>query len=350
MRSLEYTIKSMFREKSFVFWTILYPIILCSFFYLAFGSLLQEEPIRFSVGIAPNSQVTGILQNIDVLQLKEYPAEKAEEALKAGEIAAYVTDEMEVLVAKSGVGQTTVQNIITNLKQFFYLFAHGADPKWLDFDRTYVKIERQNVSPYAVLFYTLFGMFCFYGFFGGVQIVDIFQADMSELGKRMTVSPVKKGSYIVSGLAVVVMLNVLANLLLLAYLNWILKISLFTDYPASIGLILAGNLVGITMGVWIGSNSRISPQLKTGLGIGIPLFLSSLAGMMSVNIKTMVMWYLPWLDQINPVSIITSGLYRVNLLGNHNYYGRGIFILLGLGAAFALLSVRALRRRSYDSF
>ncbi len=180
--------------------------------------------------------------------------------------------------------------------------------------------------------------------------MDIFQADMSELGKRMTVSPVKKGSYIVSGLAVVVMLNVLANLLLLAYLNWILKISLFTDYPASIGLILAGNLVGITMGVWIGSNSRISPQLKTGLGIGIPLFLSSLAGMMSVNIKTMVMRYLPWLDQINPVSIMTSGLYRVNLLGNHNYYGRGIFILLGLGAAFALLSIRALRRRSYDSF
>ena len=100
MRSLEYTIKLMFREKAFVFWTILYPIILCSFFYLAFGSLLTEKPIRFAVGIAPDNELAGILQNIDALELKEYPAEKAEEALKAKEITAYVTGDMKVLVAK----------------------------------------------------------------------------------------------------------------------------------------------------------------------------------------------------------------------------------------------------------
>ncbi|AVM68042.1 hypothetical protein C3V36_01430 [Lachnospiraceae bacterium oral taxon 500] len=350
MRSLEYTIKSMFREKAFVFWTILYPIILCSFFYLAFGSLLTEKPIRFAVGIGPDNELKGILKNIEALQLKEYPAEAAEDALKSGEIAAYVTGDMEVLVAKSGVSQTAVQNIVTNLKQFFYLFEHGADPAGIDFDKTYIKMEQQRVSPYALMFYTLLGMVCFYGFFGGVQILDIFQADVSELGKRMTVSPIKKGPYIFSGLAVVVSLNLLANLLLIAYINWGLKIHLFTEYPASLGLIAAGNLVGITMGVWLGSNSRLSPQLKTGLGIGIPLFLSALSGMMSISIKTMIMRCLPWLDQINPVSIITSGLYRINLLGNYNYYGRGIFILLALSTMFALLSVRALRRRSYDSF
>ena len=350
MRSLEYTIKSMFREKAFVFWTILYPIILCSFFYLAFGSLLTEKPIRFAVGIAPDNELAGILQNIDVLELKEYPAEKAEEALKAKEITAYVTGDMKVLVAKSGVGQTTVQNIVTALKQFFYLFANGANPNGIDFDKSYIKVKSQSVPPYATIFYTLFGMFCFYGFFGGVQILDSFQADVSELGKRMTVSPVKKGPYIFRGLAAVVGVNVLANLLLIAYLEWVLKIHLFTEYSTSISLILAGNLVGITMGSWLGSSSRLSPQLKTGLGIGIPLFLSALSGMMSIEIKTLIMRHLPWLDQINPVSIITSGLYRINLLGNHNYYGRGIFILLGLSAVFALLSVRALRRRSYDSF
>ena len=252
MRSLEYTIKLMFREKAFVFWTILYPIILCSFFYLAFGSLLTEKPIRFAVGIAPDNELAGILQNIDALELKEYPAEKAEEALKAKEITAYVTGDMKVLVAKSGVGQTTVQNIVTALKQFFYLFANGANSNGIDFDKSYIKVKSQSVPPYATIFYTLFGMFCFYGFFGGVQILDSFQADVSELGKRMTVSPVKKGPYIFRGLAAVVGVNVLANLLLIAYLEWVLKIHLFTEYSTSIRLIFAGNLVGITMGSWLG--------------------------------------------------------------------------------------------------
>ena len=350
MRNLQYTMKLMFREKAFVFWTILYPLILGSFFYLAFGSLLTGNAIRFTVGIAPDNDYIGILKNIEVLELKEYPEEKAEEALKADEIVAYITEDMGVLAAKSGVGTTAVQMIATGVKQFFYLLAHGADPRQMDWGKSYVKIKSQNVSPYATIFYTLFGMFCFYGFFGGVQILDIFQADVSELGKRMSVSPVKKGRYILGGLVAVFSLNVISNLLLIVYLNWVLKASLFTDYPSSISLILAGNLVGITMGVWLGSNSRLSPQIKMGLGIGIPLFLATLSGMMSVNIKTMIMRSLPWLDPINPVSIVTSGLYRINLLENHNYYGRGIFILLTLSAVFALLSVRALRRRSYDSF
>ncbi len=350
LREIKYTLKNTFRDKSFVFWTIMYPIILASFFYLAFGSVMEGKEIQFSVGISAENEMKEFLKEIDILEVKEYSPEEAEQAMRDKEISAYITNDMTVQVIGSGVGQTTTQNIITGFKRFFYIFENGGNPETIDFEKEYFKVREQSASPYILMFYTLIGMVSFYGYFGGLQVLESFQANVSELGKRMSVSPIKKGGYILNGLLVMILLNLLSNFLLVAFIRYGLKIELFKDYLASFGLILAGNLVGITMGVWTGSNSKLTPPIRMAVGIGVPLVLSSLAGMASPNIKTMIMRHAPLLDQLNPISIITSGLYRINLLGNQNYYGRGILILLGVSAVFVLLSLQSLRRKRYDSF
>ena len=88
---------------------------------------------------------------------------------------------------------------------------------------------------------------------------------------------------------------------------------------------------------------------KTGIMTAVTLICSALAGMMMVQMKYYVQEYAPVLAYINPVNMITDGLYSLY------YYGIGerYYLNLALLAAFTiicyLISFRALSRKSYDS-
>lgn len=349
LRETKFTLLNLSRDKSFLFWTFMYPIIMAVFFYLAFGKLLTEPDFTINVGIAEESQVKGILKEIDILKVRELTPEAGKEAMKAGEISVYVDENSDIQVMQSGMAQTTVKNILDTIKQMFYFFENGKMNGEVDYSKSYVKVKEQSVSPMSIIFYSLVAMVAFYGYFGGVEVMNNFQANNSELGKRMSISPIRKGRYVLSSVIVSFSLNMFSNLLLIFFINYGLKINLFVDYSQSLFLVLLGNLWGISFGVLIGSLSSLSAQVKNAIGIGLPLFFSFLSGMMGVGIKAMIVKYLPIAEKINPVSIITNGLYRINLLSRPEIYWEGILVLIAMPILFLLLSVAALRRKQYDS-
>lgn len=348
-RELGFTLKNTFRDKNFVFWTIMYPLILTTFFYLAFGSLLVTKEVKFNVGIEKDAGLDIVFGNVPVFELKSFTAAEAEHALKEREIVAFVNKDLEVTVSQSGSGQSVVQNSVQIMKQLIYAFENGANEKAFQPEQEYVKEKTMELSPFSALFYTILAMVSFYGFFGIIDVISGIQANISDLGKRMCVSPVRKFPYIVGNVLLVFLLNLLSNLLVIAYMNYILKIELFSDYPRSIALLAAGNLLGVCMGIYVGGLT-LKPQVKAAIGIGVPILMSAFAGMMSIEIKGMIMRYFPIVDKLNPASIITGGLYRVNLFGNDKGYLFGMSILLGLSVLFLVLAVGTLRRKSYDSF
>lgn len=350
LREIKYTLINLSRDKSFVFWTFLYPIILASFFYLAFAKLMTAPDFTISVGIDPGSPVKEIIKEIDILKLQELDAERARQALRDKEISSYIDENSNLVVAQSGMPQTTVKNILDSVKQMFYYFENNQPAASVDFSKSYINVKEQKISPMSIIFYTLLAMVSFYGFFGGIEIMRNFQANISELGKRMSVSPIKKGRYILSAVLITFGLNVLSNIMVIFYINYVLGIKLFVNYGQSILLVLLGNLWGICFSIYIGSESRLSFQVKTAIGIGLPILLAFLSGMMGMEIKAMIMKYAPILDRINPAAIITNGLYRSNLLSRPEIYWEGIGILLGGSIFFLMMSVRALRRNQYDSF
>lgn len=350
LREVVYTLKNCFRDKSFVFWNIFYPIILCTFFYLAFYSLLGEKTVEFPIGMAQDNELKNFMKEVDVFRILEMEEQEAEQALRDKKIIAYVKPDMDIIVAQSGMGQTTTQTVLKLFKQIFYLFENGGNPANVNFKAEFLKEEGQSQSAFTVIFYTLLAMVSFYSVFGGVFVMESFQANTSEIAKRMTISPIKKGRYITLNALVVLGLNMFSNTLLIFFINEVLKIKLFNDFASSYILVLCGNIWGVFLGIMIGSIGKFSNGFRTVLAIAIPLLLSSMAGMMSPDIKTIIMLNAPILDRFNPASIITGGLYRVNLLGNQHQFWSGVFILLGMSLIFFLISVRSLRRKSYDTF
>jgi len=110
-----------------------------------------------------------------------------------------------------------------------------------------------------------------------------------------------------------------------------------------------GNLFGIALGIFIGSSNKKSVNVKTATGIAVTLFLSFLSGMMSPWIKIIIDKNVPIIGRINPISIISNNLYRINILGSTKSVTEGIVILLIYTLLLLFMSYIFLRRKSYDS-
>lgn len=188
-----------------------------------------------------------------------------------------------------------------------------------------------------------------YGIFSGIEIVKLIQANMSNIGARINVTPLKKHEFLLAGIVVALILNLFANGILLIFIKYALRLNLFTETKYSTILILMGNLFGIALGIFIGVSNKKNEGVKNAMALAITLFLSFISGMIGPDIKVMIDKSVPILSRINPISIITNNLYRINLLGSTKSAREGILILSFYCIALIFTSYIFLRRKNYDS-
>lgn len=347
LREMKYTAKINLREFGFLFWTLAYPLMMATFFYLAFQSMLSPtSQMHYEVGISKNNPIRFVMQEVPIFSIKEMEYDEAMEAMKEDKIIGYIQDDGELFVQKNGLGESILAHVITRFRQLEYSYLEGGNLK-LNWEKEYLDVRSQTSSPYTIYFYALIAMVSFYGVFSAMECIEKTQANISSMGKRMASSPQKKLMTILSNLLMILILNYLANLALILYITFALKISLFIDYGKSLALLFMGNFWGISLGILIGVQ-RMSTKKKEALAVAIPLFSAALGGMMTTDLKLFVMKKLPLLDKLNPVSIVSSGFYKVNLLQNQAIWD-SVAILVGMSLLFLLFSVQSLRRKHYDS-
>ncbi len=129
-----------------------------------------------------------------------------------------------------------------------------------DFEVNYIVDRNQKANSIIIVFYTLIAMASTYGInIGGVTTVSLTQANLSNIGARISITPLKKKKFLAAGVIVALFLNLLANGgALLLFTKYVLKIELLKDLKSSLILILMGNLFGVSLGVFIGaSNKRV---------------------------------------------------------------------------------------------
>lgn len=188
-----------------------------------------------------------------------------------------------------------------------------------------------------------------YGMFTGIENANITQANLSSVAARINMTPIRKSTLLISGLIVGLSINIFSNILLLLFLHFVAKLDLIRNLWYSIIFILLGNIFGISLGLFIGSSNKKSPGVKVMFSIVATLFLSFLSGLMSPNIKVIIDENIPILGKLNPISIITSSLYRVNMLENTNNLGQGMILLTIYSLVLMGVSYLFLRRNQYDS-
>lgn len=346
IRNSIYQGKNMFRDITFTFWGLIYPIILAGFFYIAFSGITNAELETINIGIDKGNPVVSILEEIDVVNVVMIEESEVATSLESEIIDGFIKADFNIIVDKSGLNQTVIKGISDQILQTISL---GESIVNLDFSVDYLKSKTQQANGILVIFYSLIAMVSTYGVFPGIEAVALSQANLSNLGARINITPLKKSTLLISGMIVGLLINIVSNILLIFFLQYVLKLNLFTNLAYSSIFIILGNVFGISLGLFIGSSNKKSAVVKTMISIVVTLFLSFLSGLMSPDMKVLIEKNVPLLSRLNPIAIITNSLYKINLLENTKNLSQGMILLAVYSLILMSISYLFLRRNQYDS-
>ena len=345
-RNCLYQGKNLFRDFGFSFWSLAYPLILSVFFYLSFSGMMNIELENINLGIEKGNRIGYILEEIEILNIHNISQDQAIEKLNNDEIHGFIDEDLNLMVKKSGINQTIIKEIIEQIKQMERLNRPIGN---YDFEVDYILDRNQNANPIIVTFYSLIAMVSTYGVFAGIVTVILIQANLTDIGARLSITPLKKYNFLIAGFIVALTLNLFANGVLFIFIKYALKIQLFNEIKYSSIFVILGNVFGTALGIFIGASNKRSHNVKTLMAVATTLILSFLSGMMGPHIKVMLDKNIPILGRINPIAIISNNLYRINLLESTKSVKEGILILSLYSILLVFSSYIFLRRRNYDS-
>lgn len=391
MHHFHYAFKTLFRDKMLIFWTFAFPIILGTFFSLAFSNIESSEKLDIiPIAVVENSDFMGseawresfaALSGEDsgrqLFHTQYVSEEEARQLLEDKEIDGYFIlsgDEPRVVVSSSGINETILKYVTEEIAQteeivkdaLEYRLAEGvpahADSlkalytgiyqevmEMAQADAPIRDISRDHLSYTMIEFYTLIAMTCLYGGILGMTAVNQNLANMGSKGKRVSVSPVSKGKMIFGSVLAGYITQIIGVALLFLYTIWVLKVDYGSRLPLVILLTLCGCLAGLSLGiaiaVWIKSNDTV----KTGIVISVTMAGCFLSGMMGITMKYIIDKNIPLINRLNPANMITDGLYALYYYDTLDRYFINVVSLLIFALVMILLSISGLRRQKYDS-
>lgn len=384
--NFKYTLKTLLKNKVMIFWTFAFPIILGTFFYMAFSNIENSEAKQIiDIAIINNDafQEDAILKETFINLSKEEETklfniqyvtiEEAKELLNKKEIIGYLTvDEgYQLTVKENGIEQTVLRFVIDEILQFQKVMkdviekeivnatTQGIMPNYEQIYEQALQILQQdiqiqdnsnkNMSYTMIEYYTLIAMACLYGAMFGVTVINKSLANMSSQGARVSVTPLSKWKLLASGTLAGFTIQYLGIILLLLYTVFVLHVDYGSSTIYVILLSLVGSFAGLTLGIAIGSLSKASENGKTGIIISVTMLGCFLSGMMGITMKYIVDTNMPIINKINPASMITDGFYSLYYYETMDRFYFNIISLLIFSIVMLLLALIVLRRRTYDS-
>lgn len=340
-------LKILLRRKETIFWTLLFPILLATAEYAAFGKFIHSTPLdTISLGVVEeevyqlDEPVETILtsakldEDTFLYKLVSYSTyEEAFTSVKDDEIGLAIYQEngeikiignensIELQVTKNLIAQ--INSIQSTIKDYYIQqMQAGVDPSTIDTDEiignltkeaSYIKdiSNEKNATFYTFYFYSLMAMACLYAALSGISIITDVRADRSSLGIRISSSVVPKWRIILANFSAAMLLQVISSLILYVFLAFILKVSLGTHVGLILLTLILGGIAGLSMGMLVGAFVK-SERKSGGVITVVTLALCVLAGLMSVEVKHLVVdKYCSFLNWINPASLITNSLYAL---------------------------------------
>jgi len=375
-----YNLKTIFRNRPTIFWTLIYPIVLSTLFYFAFSNLVSAEsfePIGIAVvessefaaetgfysALASVSDIDGAAEKEDIFRIQTVSQEEAEMLLENGNIAAYIFYDsgIKLAVADSGFGQTIAKVFIDD-----YLQASSTihtilsqNPQAADqglftdfFERkeylTEASTSASSPDTTVIYFYALLAMTCLMGSTVAVEEIIKLQANMSPLASRINLAPVAKFSVFLYNICATIVFQMVVILLVLAYLMFALQI----DFGAKTGLIILTCLISCITGVFFGTTVSVgfkNTGIKYAITIGGTMLSCFLAGLMFVDIKYMIQEKAPIIGYISPANLITDAFYSLYYYDGLSRYFENILLLVAYTVVMCIVTCLVMRRKKYAS-
>ncbi|SHI21018.1 ABC-2 type transport system permease protein [Sporobacter termitidis DSM 10068] len=367
--------KLLVRDRPTVFWTLVYPLALATFFCLAFSNLYGGDAFKsIPIAVVDNAEYRSdtvfqaALDSVsDANSASENPLfhvtvesrEQADAGLKNNDIKGYILFDngARVVVKSSDIDQTILKEFMDSYLQTAsaYRTIAGVNPAALQSlasagTRSYIENvtpAKAAVSNTLINYYALIAMAAMFGGFWGKKEVEDIQADLSPQGARMNLIPVHKMKAFGSSVCASIAVQFLSQLVLLAYMALALGVNFGTQLGCIVLTGFAGSVAGVAFGALVAVLVKGSANVRTAVMLCVSLGMSCLAGMMNSSVKYMVTQHVPILAYINPANLMTDAFYALYYYDTYTRFYTNIIILFGLAAVFFLVVCAATRRQKY---
>ena len=375
-----YRLKCNVRDKQTLFWTLIFPIVLATLFYMAFSNLSKAETFsEIKIGIVDNDeyrQNTAFIKTIEAVSSTEEGSEEMmlfdvnytskEEAaalMKDNKIEGYIYFDsgVKLVVKNTGINETIIKSFLDDFQQTSSTMTTiiSQDPSLIqkllndianrqNFLKE-VPVGKADPDNVVIYFYSLIGMACLYGSFWGLKEVAAIQANQSPQGARISMVPTHKIKVFISSLLAATTVQIGVIFVLLGYLSFVLRISFGNQLGYIILTCIVGTITGVSFGTFISAIITKGEGIKIGILIVFSNIMGFLSGMMYDKMKYIVSTKAPILAYINPLNLITDSLYTLYYYNTYARFFTNIALLCVLTGVFSLITYLVLRRQKYGS-
>ena len=363
----KYSIITTSRVKELVFWTFLFPIILATFMFAAFGKInkITEQLDPIPVVVIEKNENTEFKETVNsFLSYVELSEAEALTALEKGEIFGiiYIEDSIHLTVLENGFEQTIISTVLNQYQQWqstIETILHE-NPSGLPAALETMNSEISSINELTSTngtqdnllnyFYAIFAMSCLFASFSGLGCITNLRANLSPLGARRCISPTHKWVIVTAEFLASLLLQFVIQCVTFLYMWLILRINFGDNILPIFPILILGSSAGIMLGMFIGALPKPSAfGFKIGLCISVSMLLSILADLCVSGIKNTIEHSIPILNRINPATLISDSFYALNVYDTYDRYWNNLAGLALFTIIFGVLTIFLIRRNRYAS-
>lgn len=372
LHNFKYAMKTAFKNKTNIIWTLVFPIALATFMHMAFGNLYEKDQMFKEVPVAvveekQNDTFKKIITELSdgdnsILDAQYMSSQDAEDKLKNNKINGiiYVNDDISLVLNDNSFENTVLKQVVSTYKKSEKIITDIAlkNPAALDEAIDNIMGETQyftlkstsdgNQDVNTNYFYAVFAMSCLFSSFAAVEKITKLQANTSALGMRRCVSPENKVLTIISEYCSMFAVQFAIEVITLVYIVFI-GVDLGGKYLHILIVLFFGSAIGLSLGSIIGAISKLSLNIKSGICVVISMVLSVMSDLVSLGIKDMIEHNIPIINRINPAALIVDSLYALNIYDTYDRYIQNIAVLGIMSVILLSASFLILRRNKYAS-
>ncbi len=394
IHNFKYTLKVLFKNKMLIFWTFAFPIILGTFFKMAFSNIEKNEQLEvIDIAIVSNEsfekseilkesfkELSNPENNNRLFDTSYVNEEEARNLLEDDKITGYliITDKPEIVVKSSGINETIFKYVTDEITQYSNVLAsvvnekikgistsdisknynpeemyakiyHDVSTFMTDHQANIKDISSHHLSYTMIEFYTLIAMACLYGGILGMVAINQNLANMSNKGKRVAISPTSKMTLVISSSLASYVTQLVGLALLFLYTIFILDVDYGSNLPLIVLLTLAGAFAGLSLGIAVACLFKTNDNAKTGILISVTMLGCFLSGMMGITMKYVIDKNVPIINKLNPANMITDGFYSLYYYDTLDRFFINLISLIIFSVIMLIISTGSLRRQKYDS-
>jgi ABC-2 type transport system permease protein len=349
-----------------------FPIILGTFFYMAFSNIYDSENVFHCIPVAIVENQTDEFFNSAVEQLSEgesplfnavyTDSDSAEQLLKDGDVTGiiYVGDTVSLSVTSSGIAPSIIKSFLEEYQAQKTIITNTAmnNPEKLQDVLNALtqevecistnKLTSGNMDVYVQYFFNLIAMVILLGSTTGMYAATDNQANLSAVGARKYIAPMHNLVSIIGSLLAAFCVQVIFTFVSITFILFVLRVNMGDKIPLIYVSGAAGSLLGVSFGFFIGSVGRISEAAKGGIASAVSMLFCFMSGLMIGDIKTFFEENCPIVNRINPAAVISDTFYCLALYDDYSRYIEKILTVLALSVILTAGGFLLTRRKKYD--